>query len=247
MRIDCGGPGGEPRDTEQVRLACDSLTRDGYVILDRAIAPDRAVAIAAAFDDRRGAVDDRSRTAERRLALPVDLSGAFAAPDLYANRSVMAVVRDLLGADAILDWFGAEVTLASAGPQHIHRDGRPLFDSTLSPLLPAHALTLLLPLDPYSVALWPKSHRWKSRDEDATPEVNDLSVGSCLLRDFRLYHGGTANRSDERRVTLIVTYARPWYRDSGDVLRGRRSPPSPSGAFLAGLAHTDRPLFVLPP
>lgn len=245
MRIDCGGIGGAPGDSRQTGLACDGLTKDGYVILDRVVAPDTLAALTAAFDGQHSTLDERSRTGERRFALTVDLAGPFSDPVLYANRVVMAVVRDLLGADVVLEWFGAEVTLSGAGPQHIHRDGRPLFDSTMSALLPAHALALVLPLDPHSVALWPKSHRWKARDEDATPEVSELPVGSCLLRDFRLFHGGTANRSDQRRVALLLTYARPWYRDPGDVLRGARMPPSPSDEFLAGLASIDRPLFAL--
>jgi len=215
MRIDCGSPG----DTEQVRLARDSLARDGYVVLDRAIDRDAAAALTRAFDLGQTTLDESHRVGERRFVLPLE------SRDRIARPAIVAVVRDSLGEDAVLDGFAAEVTLPGAGPQHIHRDGNPLFDATLSPLLPAYALIVVLPLGEHRTALWPRSHRWQARDEATPPELVDLPAGSALLRDFRLFHGGTANRSDTTRVVLHVTYARHWYRDPGDVLRGSRTLP----------------------
>ncbi|CAN5867811.1 hypothetical protein BH11PSE3_BH11PSE3_08100 [soil metagenome] len=244
MKFDGSAGGSEANDREKVGLACDSLARDGWLILDRLFAGDTIMALAHAVDDRLGALDDRLRVGERRFAAPIDLAGPFADPTVYANPAIVAVIRATLGPEAVLEWIGTAVTLAGASPQHIQRDSKPLFDSTMSPLLPAHALAVMLPLVSCSAALWPKSHRWKTRDENAAPVVLELAAGSCLVRDVRLFHGDTANPSAGRRTVLNLTYARPWYRDPGDVLRGVRAPPSPSGAFLSSLAEDHCRLFA---
>lgn len=222
----------------------DSLVRDGYVVLDRVLGPEAIAILAAALDVPGGSPDRRQRVGDRRFVLSIELAGAFADPAVLANRSVVHMIREILGPDAVLEWIGAEMVMPGAGPQHIQRDGGPLFDSTMSPLLPAHALALELPLTSYDVALWPKSHRWKARDESVAPVVVALTGGSCLLRDVRLFHGGSANPSGEPRMALQATYARRWYRDAGDLLRGFRAPLAPSDAFLANLGDDDRRLFA---
>ncbi len=40
-----------------------------------------------------------------------------------------------------------------------------------------------------------------------------VPAGGCLLMDYRLLHGGTANCSDTVRPLLYVIYHRPWFRD----------------------------------
>jgi ectoine hydroxylase-related dioxygenase (phytanoyl-CoA dioxygenase family) len=40
-----------------------------------------------------------------------------------------------------------------------------------------------------------------------------VPVGSCLLMDYRLLHGGLANRSSKERPILYNVYCRPWFRD----------------------------------
>jgi ectoine hydroxylase-related dioxygenase (phytanoyl-CoA dioxygenase family) len=37
-----------------------------------------------------------------------------------------------------------------------------------------------------------------------------LRAGSLLLRDLRLWHRGTPNRSQSARPNLALIYARPW-------------------------------------
>lgn len=251
MKIDCGGFAdmGAPPDllaqTEPVRLAYDHLVKDGYVILDRVLAPPTLAALDAAFAIRHGTPDDRFKVGSRRYALPVELSGPFADPLIYANPAIAAIVRVALDRSAILKGFGAEVALPGAAAQHIDRDGRPLFDANLSPLLPAHALTCRLPLgEAHSVALWPGSHRWKTRNEDAAPEPVEIAPGSAAIFDSRLLNGAAANRSDRPHPVLHAVYARRWFRDTshGQRLAGARLDIGPN--FLAGLAEVDRGLFA---
>lgn len=251
MRIDCGGFAdmGAPPDllaqTEPVQLAYDHLVKDGYIVLDRVLPPVTLAALVTAFAAPQNRLDERFKVGSRRYALPIELSGAFADPLVYANPAIAAIVRVALDRSAILRGFGAEVSLPGAAPQHIDREGRPLFDPNLSPLLPAHALTCLLPLDEaHGLAVWPGSHRWKTRNEDAAPQPLEIPVGSAVILDSRLLSGATANRSDQSRTVLHAAYARRWFRDVSHGLRLAGARLIGGGDFLAGVAEVDRGLFA---
>jgi hypothetical protein len=76
------------------------------------------------------------------------------------------------------------------------------------------------------------------------PDVVELPAGSSLVRDFRLFRGDTGNRADRQVVALQIVYARPWYRNSGDLLRGDWAPLSVSDDFLSALGPDERRLFA---
>ena len=244
MRIDCDGIGDGLRNMDQLRPARDSIVKNGYVVLDRVIADTKISALAEAFSNRHETFDSHRRLGERRFAVAVELAGPFADAVLYANPAILTVVREVLDQDAVLEAVDAMVIFPGAGPQHIHRDGCLLFDSALSPLLPAHALTVVLPLGHQRVALWPESHRWKVRGDDVPPDVVELPAGSALVRDCRLFCSDMGNRADRHVIALQIIYARPWYRNSGDLLRGDRAPLLASHDFLVDLGTDERRLFA---
>lgn len=245
MRIDCGDLAGNPAESGPVRLAYDHLVKDGFVVLDRVIALSKVRALAEAFDAHCGRPRGEPRVASGRHVLAVELSGPFADPQVYANPAIVAVAHMALDSNAILQGFGADVAMPGAPPPHVDRDGQPLFDAALSALLPAHALTCVLPLDgPADIAVWPGSHRWKAREENVPPELIDLPPGSCLLRDVRLLNGGTANESPARLVVLRATYVRRWFRDSHHGLQRDGTGLAAGSDFLAGVREDNRRLFA---
>jgi hypothetical protein len=236
MRIDCGEIA-----EEQVRTAYGHLMKEGYVVLDRVVAP-------AALAPLRAALEGMPRgtpVASRRRVLPLNLSGAAADPLIYANPAIVALAREALDKNAVLLGLSADTALPGAGPQHVDRDGRPLFDAAVSTLLPAHALACTLPLDgQVEIALWPGSHRWKARDESAAPLLVELAPGACLVRDARLLSSETGNRSDLSRTVLRAVYARRWFRDSLQGLQRPTARPVLGADFLAGVAPHDLGLFA---
>jgi len=60
----------------------------------------------------------------------------------------------------------------------------------------------------------PGSHRFEDRLRlsEADTEPAEMEKGSALLYTGAIYHGGGANRSEEVRVGLNITYARAWLR-----------------------------------
>ena len=62
--------------------------------------------------------------------------------------------------------------------------------------------------------LIPGSQDWENSFEHTLDESvpAEMSKGSCLLYSGKVYHGGGANRSDDTRVGLNITYNVAWLR-----------------------------------
>jgi ectoine hydroxylase-related dioxygenase (phytanoyl-CoA dioxygenase family) len=225
IRIDCRGLSTEAlADTEQIRAASDCFIKHGYAILDHILPEEKVHALRHEFkehydrylSDREA--DESLRVSQRRFMVPIALSGGFGDPLVYANPYVMAVVLEVLGQDAILEAFGAIVSLSGSEAQRLHPDGPPLFNASISALLPAHALTFALPLIEMNArhgttAIVPGSHRWQLPHDEVGAKLPFIPIGSALLWDFRLYHRGTPNVSEHVRPMIYATYARDWYQD----------------------------------
>jgi ectoine hydroxylase-related dioxygenase (phytanoyl-CoA dioxygenase family) len=254
-RIDCRQiSGDDSAESEQIRLAYDAVVKDGYVVLDHVVPQQKIAALDGEFRARYhnylqdSELADTLKIGHRRYMMPLNLSGGFADCLVYANPFVSAVAKLTLGWNAILESFGAVVSLAGAQRQHIHRDGPFLFDAAIAPMLPAHALTFAMPLidmnDSHgTTALWPASHRWKDRNEDVPPVVPDVPAGSCILWDFRLFHGGTENRSEQHRPMIYGTYSRRWYQDPTNFSKKALPRLSFPEEFLESVPADRRSLF----
>jgi ectoine hydroxylase-related dioxygenase (phytanoyl-CoA dioxygenase family) len=254
-RIDCREIGDDVQKSEQVRLACESIVKNGYVVLDHVISPQKAAALNAEFRAHydnymiaEGELPDTLKVGNKRYLLTIELAGGFADRDIWANPVVVAVVQQVLGIEVILESFGAVVSQPGARQQHIHRDGPLLFDAAIAPILPCHALTFALPMIDMnqshgSTALWPGSHRWKDRNEDIPPIAPDIPMGSCALWDFRLYHGGTPNQSEVHRPMVYATYARRWYQDPRNFNKKTIKRLIYSPQFLEGVPEEARGLL----
>lgn len=192
--------------------------------------------------------DDALQVGDRRLMITVDLEPPFDRRELLANSWLLPVLSAAFNDDAVLAAYGVVCSLPAAPRQQIHQDGGDIFPQAgLNRLLPVFAATVAIPLLEMNelhgtTALWPGSHRDETR---ASPELGDeplVREGSCVLWDYRLRHGGTANRSAVPRPLLYMTYCRAWFIDHKNY---RQQAPlrAPKG-FLAKLPEDLRPLLV---
>ena len=254
-RIDCRQISGDAlADAAEIRRAYDCVVKEGFVVLEHIVAKDKIAALNLEFRARYGnyfedrELADTLKIGNKRYMTSVGLQGGFADCEIYANPYVGAVARLALGSDAVLESFGAVVSLAGAKRQHIHRDGPLLFDASISPILPAHALTVAMPLIDMNehhgtTALWPGSHRWKERNEEVSPIIPEIPTGSCVLWDFRLFHGGTENRSDQHRPMIYSTYSRRWYQDPANFSKKALPRLTYDEAFLRSVPEDRRSFF----
>jgi hypothetical protein len=248
-RVDCRDPAAVPR-------ACAALDVYGYVVLDHLLPPAKVQTLHREFVERHPRHledvehDETLRVGHRRYRVSLPFAGGFADPEVYGHPVIVAIVRQMLGADAILESFGAVVSLGHSMPQHTHRDSSPLFGAGTAPSLPCHALTFSLPLIPFddwvgTTAFWPGSHRQPHRPREEDPRHRpEVPLGSAVLWDFRVHHRGESNYSDDARPMIYAAYARVWYRDSGNFRRPGLVRMDLDDAFLRRVPEDRRALFT---
>ena len=167
------------------------------------------------------ACDQRAwpQVGDRRTMRPLRLGGPFNTPALYAQPLLMDLLSVLLGPDFLIGSMTLVESQPGADAQHWHADHPPLFpEAAVAGSLPAHALTVLIPLVDVDEAvggteLLKGSHRTVEHDLRAGI-TRGISLGGCLLFDYRLMHRGMANRSLRARPVLSIVYQRDWFRDA---------------------------------
>ena len=189
---------------ETIEQASRSFRIDGALIIedivDAAIIAEARRAFRRKYSHYLDGSDheDALRVGGRRLVITINLEPPFDDPQLFANPYLLPVLSAALDDGFVLGAFGVVCSLPSAPAQHRHHDGGILFPrSGIDKLLPAAAITVGIPLLEMNevhgtTALWLGSHRdanRASKEEGIEPIVHE---GSCMLWDFRLYHGGTA-------------------------------------------------------
>jgi Phytanoyl-CoA dioxygenase (PhyH) len=244
----------------ELRDAQHSFTRDGFLQMNDVLPREFVAVLERSWAQRYATLSDAEspdgciKVGDRRYMTAVDVSGPFNDPLLYANPYFFPLVSTLLGGQPVIDSFGAVSALPGAAAQHIHADHVPLFlESQLSGLLPCYALTVVLPLVDLdsttgSTAVWLGSHRdpWPPADRDySNAHIPHTKRGTVYLMDYRLMHGGTANRSDRPRPLLYLAYARPWFTDSVNFATLPRM--KMSSAELSAVPREFQSLFVRVP
>ena len=149
----------------------------------------------------------------RRLQLPIEVRGSLAHPGLSAHPLLLAIIHDLLGAEAAIDSITCVVALPGAKSQKLHRDHPRVGVS------PPFAVTVAVPLIDLTEAtgstlLFPGSH-----SGDDTPLTNAKERpaytcrGDCYLMDYALWHRGMPNQSNQVRPVLYIVFTAPWFTD----------------------------------
>jgi len=216
-------------------LARQVFAKRGLIIIENAYAPELMARLREALMFRYSGIisNDEHRltlmVGDKRFMVPVEISGPFNSPEIYAHPLLLAVVEDALGSDFILGSFGAVVAHPGASDQHVHRDHPFLFNNeAVDMLLPAYAVNVIVPLVTINgyqgtTRVWPGSHRvWEDSKARSLPAGEVIAEpGSCILLDYRLLHGGTANHAPQLRPILYMTYQRPWFRDYANFQKVR--------------------------
>ena len=164
-----------------------------------------------------------AKVSHMRYIVPIELTGAFNDPCLYANSFLIPLLQSFLGPQMILSSLGSVTSLPGAMDQHIHADYLPLFDEDVASncAVPPFAITMGVPLIDIDVIngptkAWSGSHKVYPKDRNLGPYPMHLisgSMGSCYFWDYRTLHAGGSNHSDELRPLLYMAYTRPWFHD----------------------------------
>ncbi len=149
----------------------------------------------------------------------------FSDERLIANPLVLQVVDALLGPDYICHYLASDTPLPGSDYQNTHADIHPLFPEHPT-ALPAYSIVINVPLvdvteDNGPLQIWPGgTHRHTYPATQDMIEVADsmhservlMKRGSVLIRDSRMWHRGTPNRSGSPRPNYALIYSRHWLR-----------------------------------
>lgn len=210
----------------------DEIRMNGFVILEGLLPKDLTGSMLPHFDallEAKRAREPQNRGANRfQMDLPFDLP--FAVPDLYANRVVFAILKELFGDDIICSYFASDTPFPGSEHQPVHLDCRLPFPE--SPFgAPIYSLVLNTPLVDFTedngpLELWPGGTHMIAQPrnlETMSAEMPSLKplvkVGDVLLRDPRVWHRGTPNRGARSRPNLALVYSRGWFRFEDQATR----------------------------
>ncbi len=233
---------------EDLKHHADAIRMMGYTVLEERLPADLVERLSHRFGEliaAKAAAEETNRGPQRyQMYLPWE--PPFSEPLFYAHEAVLPVVEAVLGPDPTLVYLASDTPLPGSAYQRVHSDTRLLFpETTLS--LPAYGLVLNVPLvdcseENGSLEFWPGTHLMPGpmELERLAPELPsrraNLPAGSILLRDPRMWHRGTPNRSQTPRPHLALVYVRSWYRFEQQV-------PALSRAAWEALPETHRRLL----
>ena len=198
------------------------IGRDGYAIVERAVAPallDRARAeLQPHLDATPLGPDDFAGRHTRRTGGLVARSATCR--DIVMHPLVLGAVGKVLGHATSFQLHLTQVIAIGPGEpgQTIHRD-QWAFDFFPFPQGYEVQCNTIWAMTDFTDAngatrLVPGSHRFEDRREFtyADTEPAEMPAGSVLFYTGALYHGAGANRSDGVRYGLNVTYSVSWLR-----------------------------------
>ncbi len=210
---------------DEVKMAAEAVRMNGYVVFESVLPREQIAelhreflrvfeAYVARTDPNRG---------ENRYQMHLPFVPPFIDPAVIANPLALAVIEELVGKDCVCHYFASDTPLPGSDYQKVHSDIQLLFpETTLS--LPAYSVVLNIPLVDFTeengpLEIWPGGTHLMPGGVDMqrlAPTMHSeralLPAGSLLIRDMRMWHRGTPNRSQAPRPNLALIYSRPWLK-----------------------------------
>ena len=204
------------------------MERDGYVLMENALPPDRLEPIQEAYDRQLLAHPREKGVGRFELKRVLELGPEF--EELMDWRPVFQVTRALIGADIELSYGGVLDHKYAHAPAHIgwHND----FKWMVNVPYPRQNFWIRCTyfirditeeMGPFT--LLPGSHKAEHVCPD---DYNDLETrqpstipgqlamtgpaGSCLINNTEIRHTNTPNRSDRDRALIMICYKHAWMK-----------------------------------
>lgn len=209
---------------ETLATAVQQVKVDGYVIFESVLTADfldeLRTAYNALFEKYMLNPEPRPVYNHHRLDLP--FRPPFNDERVINHPLAMPVIDTLLGTDCVCRYFASNTCLPGSEYQPVHSDVAALFpEAGLNP--PAYHIVLNFSLVDTSeengpMEIWPGGTHFSTLSEAeierVAPQMHSKPVtmpaGSILIRDGRMWHRGTHNRSDSARPNIGLVYTRSW-------------------------------------
>jgi ectoine hydroxylase-related dioxygenase (phytanoyl-CoA dioxygenase family) len=211
---------------ETLAFAVDQVRNNGFVIFERIVPEDLLAAMRASFDQLLSSHmehHDPNRGAHRfQMHLPFE--PPWSDERIVANSFVLPVVEALVGEDCICHYLASDTPLPGSDYQETHPDIFSLFPEW-PVALPPYSIVLNIPLVDVTerngpLEIWPGGTHHYVAERSLVPALAAqmhsepvlVPAGSLLIRDSRMWHRGTPNRSDAARPNFTAIYSRYWLK-----------------------------------
>jgi ectoine hydroxylase-related dioxygenase (phytanoyl-CoA dioxygenase family) len=143
---------------------------------------------------------------------------------LITSPFVLPVVDALVGSDCICHYLASDTPLPGSDYQETHPDIFPLFPEW-SVALPPYSIVVNIPLVDVTtengpLEVWPGGTHHYVADRSEVPALAAdmhfepvlMPAGSVVIRDSRMWHRGSPNRSSVARPNYALIYSRFWLK-----------------------------------
>ncbi|MDE0769568.1 MAG: phytanoyl-CoA dioxygenase family protein [Opitutaceae bacterium] len=210
-----------------------SLSEEGFVVLPNMADSETLLALRTALDDlvssegKDAALEHHQETGAHRIANLVNKGRIF--EDAWSHPLILACCAHMFGRPFKLSSCNGREALPGGGHQPLHSDWK----YERGPIDSAHSCNALWAVDDLTAEngaprLVPKSNRISGRPEEfiddpdaAHPQeiVAEVPAGSVIMINAHTWHGGTTNRSGERRRVLHAYYTAREHKQQQDQQR----------------------------
>jgi ectoine hydroxylase-related dioxygenase (phytanoyl-CoA dioxygenase family) len=213
---------------ETIQTAVDHIKINGYVIIDKILSKEKIKKLYQRFMEtfENHISKNELNRGKNRTQMYLPFVEPFIDSDVITNPFVLPIIEALLGKDCACRYFASDTPLPGSEYQAVHSDLQALFpESTIT--LPPTGIVLNIPLVDFKenngpVEIWPGGTHLIPEQDNKPEKIQALapsmqsdpvfmSAGSLLIRDIRMWHRGTPNRSDAARPNLALVYFRAWY------------------------------------
>jgi hypothetical protein len=207
-------------------LAVESVRNNGYVLFERFLPPELVADMRESFTqllESHIRETDPNRGANRyQMHLP--FAPPFSDERVVANPLILPIIGALVGEDCICHYLASDTALPGSEYQAVHPDIYQLFPEQRS-VLPPYSIVVNVPLvdareDNGPLEVWPGGTHHYVADPAQVPALAAsmhsqrvlMPAGSVLIRDSRMWHRGTPNRSSAPRPNFTLIYSRFWLK-----------------------------------
>lgn len=209
-----------------------SITNEGYTIFSNTLAHDLYVELkkmSKYYIERTLKRQKKSGNIGYNLFRTEPLQHDFPFQELIHQEPVYTYLKDLLGADYILNEILIHFSLPNNHMQELHADVSQLFKEEKSvtppflvgvhyPMIDFDATTGATRIVPKTQDRFDEPTRLENEDmAKITAYTPEVPVKSCLVRDCRVWHGAGKNSSNEIRAMYSLAFSRKWYAPQARV------------------------------
>lgn len=218
-------------NSRHLQAALEALHRDGICVLKNAIDPLHLDKLNSRMIPDAKILYDRQETHHNfgngtgNIQQEPPIAEPYIFEDVIANPFAASIIECMVGPRPCLRFYSANTLFKAEKRQPVHVDVH--FDYPNIPFGFCVNINLVdVSPENGSTELWLGSHlekNWDCPEASVIPEkqleerrkINPpiqptLPKGSLIIRDFRLWHAGRPNRTDNIRVMLVAILFAPW-------------------------------------